>query len=438
MLALRKLLSVTTQFVNYFFTLFPEPFYPQTKKFQFQINIMGSIQKFLEIDSKSPPAGLTDDQIIADLQCFRPVTSERNVWAFWDRGIAKCPTWSQRNVISWVRRLDPSWTVRVLDLVDNSPAHVLKYIHRSFLPEALLRKRMTGSHKGQHSSDLVRVPLVYVYGGVWMDIGFKLFKSLDSLLWNALEDPTTPYEVAIFNLAGPGITLVFNGLFAARKGSHCMRYWHTIFQEVWKNAVISQGLHQHPLLRHLPEFQLVSAGQSPSYALFGDYIAQALCLERLRHLTDPQTGWDGPHFFANHVLVFDCIPEIFLAEELTGWNGRRQFELLSCPYGNDAARENPRYEDAEAFLNTILDRCVFWKFSHGLPIPGRQYLAAIWDQPENCDADRMPGTFAARLLWASEHLEQTRELVPIKIPLFTKAIFVGGILEVAQPPTTGS
>lgn len=36
------------------------------------------------------------------------------------------------------------------------------------------------------------------FGGIYMDVGTILFRSLDEVCWSALEDPSSPYEVAGF------------------------------------------------------------------------------------------------------------------------------------------------------------------------------------------------------------------------------------------------
>ena len=139
----------------------------------------------------------SDEEIIMQLKSYQaPTASEKNVWAFWDTGFDRMAPWTQRNVINWVRRLGPSWTVRVLDHVEGSPVHISKFVDASFLPEAFNNHTMTGPHVGPHSGDMVRLPLLYLYGGVWMDAGMMLFRHLDDVCWKTIEDPTSPYEMA--------------------------------------------------------------------------------------------------------------------------------------------------------------------------------------------------------------------------------------------------
>ncbi|EFW15953.1 capsule polysaccharide biosynthesis protein [Coccidioides posadasii str. Silveira] len=338
-----------------------------------------------------------DSEIIPDLQTFKPVSSsQRNVWAFWNRGLANCPQWCQRNVITWVRRLGPAWTVRVLDLVEGSPTHALKCLPSSFLADAVINQKMTGTHVGPHSGDLVRLPLVYLYGGVWIDVGTFLFKSLDTLRWNLLEDPNTPFEMAGYGFPmGPESSIFYNGFIAGRKGSLCIKYRHDIFLEVWKGVTNCDSMRNHPLLKHLPKYQVPAPeGERPIFT-------------RLKDLT---TGWDGPEFFENRTLILDG------------------FELLST-FREGASPDDEQYQEADAFVKSVLEMCSILKASHGLVVHGREYLATIWDQPENCDADRKPGTFAAYLRWASEHFEQSREVPLTTMTIVKDALLVGGITD---------
>ncbi|KMP06313.1 hypothetical protein CIHG_01665 [Coccidioides immitis H538.4] len=329
--------------------------------------------------SKYNPGRLVVAELGTPRGTFKPVSSsERNVWAFWNRGLANCPQWCQRNVIIWVRRLGPAWTVRVLDLVEGSPTHALKYLPSSFLADAVINQKMTGTHVGPHSGDLVRLPLVYLYGGVWMDVGTFLFKSLDTLCWNLLEDPNPPFEMAGYGFPmGPESSIFYNGFIAGQKGSLCIKYWHNIFLET------PQG---------------------------------------------PTTGWDGPEFFENKALILDGVRDVYWAQILTNWDGRKQFELLST-FREGASPDDEQYQEADAFVKSVLEMCSILKASHGLFVHGREYLATIWGQPENCDADRKPGTFAAYLRWASEHFEQSREVPLTTMTIVKDALLVGGITD---------
>ncbi|KAL8745346.1 MAG: hypothetical protein Q9190_002507 [Brigantiaea leucoxantha] len=374
----------------------------------------------------------SDSEILSQLQTFQPVTdSEKNVWAFWDKGLLNSPPWNQRNVISWVRRLGPEWTVRVLDRVEASPVHISLFVDAKDFPEAFNENTMTGPHIGPHTADLIRLPLLYRYGGVWLDVGFMLFRHLDDICWNTLADPDTSFEMAGFKVTFDARTsMIFNGFIAAKRGNPCIKYWHDIFLKCWEGTTTTEGMHKHPLLAHLPKYEPPGANPFFTYAQFVDYMAQVFCLERLRNLEDPSADWDGPEYFEKKILLFDCGKEIYWAMRMTMWDGRRQFNLLATAKEGNVNRSEQAYRDAEAFVEGILQNSSTLKLSHGLVIPGREYLATIWDQKENHDADVKEGTWAAYLRWASENYCASWKMARVKMPPIEEARQVGGILEV--------
>jgi hypothetical protein len=112
----------------------------------------------------------------------------------------------------------------------------------------------------------------------------------------------------------------------AAGGSVCIKYWHEIFRTLWDGATSCAGMHSHPLLAHLPVYEPPSLNRKRPpfmYAQFADYLAQVFCLERLRHLVNSKMGWDGPKFFKEKVLLFDCVTEVYWVQRLTDWNGRK-------------------------------------------------------------------------------------------------------------------
>ena len=113
----------------------------------------------------------SDQEVTEKLTKFSPVTSEKNIWAFWHAGLKSMPGWCQRNVANWVRLCEPSgWAVRVLDSVPNSENYILKYVPASLLNEAFVNGEMDGPYFGPHSADLLRGACLYLHGGVSMDV----------------------------------------------------------------------------------------------------------------------------------------------------------------------------------------------------------------------------------------------------------------------------
>lgn len=380
----------------------------------------------------------SDSEILAELKTYRPIdkASERNIWAFWDQGLANCKPWCQRNIIGWARRHSTRWTVRVIDMVDGSPNHYSNYFSEpaSFFPDALLHRTMSGDHAGPHAADLIRLPLLYLYGGVWLDVGFLLFRDLDDLCWHTLIESSSLDELAGFKMTiSPSLAMFWNGFIAARKGSRAIKLWHDMFLKIWNGRNSCKELHSHPMLRHLSRYEVPSStGQPPAFAYedYVDYLAQMFCLERLRHLRDPSQDWDGPQFFDSRVLLFECVSEVYWAQHLTHWDGRKQFNMLSCLHD----LTEPGYFEAEKFIQDVLSNSSTMKISHGIPTDQREYLARIWDEPANEDADCRAGTFAAYLRWASIYFQQSKKLTRVKLPVNVESILTGDLLEVLGEP----
>lgn len=165
----------------------------------------------------------SDAEILQSLTTRAPITSEKNVWTFWDSGVLSMPAWCQRNVVNWVRLLGPSWTVRVLDAtVPDSANHALSWVDEKLLPECFVKGTMSGIYTGPHSADFLKTATLLSYGGVWLDVGVFLFRHLDAVCWDKLEDEKTPFRVSV-----PWMVQLHmaNHFVAARKGDPFVARW---------------------------------------------------------------------------------------------------------------------------------------------------------------------------------------------------------------------
>ncbi|KAI1334098.1 capsular polysaccharide synthesis protein-domain-containing protein [Xylariaceae sp. FL0016] len=376
----------------------------------------------------------TDDQIAAWLQTRHPVTSEKNVWAFWDSGFSQMAPWVQRNIINWVRRLGASWTVHLLDKVPGSETNVSHFVEDAFFPDAFNNGTMDGPHVGPHSGDLVRLPLIWKFGGVWIDAGTFLFRHLDDICWRQLEDPSSPYEMSGFAIEmRPDEDFMLNGFVAARRGNPFIRRWHDIYLALWDGVTNAQGFHKHPLLRHLPLLcPPVDKMNCPDLSVmmegFSDYMASFMCLERLRKLVDPSDGFDGPEYWSKSILLFPALQETYYFQQVTGWSGKRQFDLLTAKRSGEGVVKDDTWQAAESFVHDALANTSTMKLSHGPPGALESFLADLWDSQEYQHTDSAEDTFAAYLRYGSVHLDQTRNMKPIAMRL-PDDILRAGILE---------
>lgn len=160
-------------------------------KFTIPERFQSQLQEVQALDPRS------DDEILQSLATYRPVTSEKNIWAFWHSGVLAMPAWCQRNAVDWVRVCGPDWTVRVLDNTPGSPGYALGYVSEDLLPEAFVRRTMDGPYVGPHSADFMRGACLVQHGGAFMDVGCLLLRPLDDFVWDQLAAPGSKYGVAV-------------------------------------------------------------------------------------------------------------------------------------------------------------------------------------------------------------------------------------------------
>ncbi|KAI1400091.1 capsular polysaccharide synthesis protein-domain-containing protein [Hypoxylon fuscum] len=369
-----------------------------------------------------PPEKLdlrSDEEIAAWLQTRHPVTSDKNVWAFWHSGYNHMPPWVQRNIINWVRKLGPEWTVNLLDRIPGSETNVSHFVDNSFFPDCFNDNTMDGPSIGPHSGDIVRLPLIWLYGGVWIDAGSFLFRHVEDICWKKIEDPESPYEMAGFAIEmRPGVEIMLNGFIAAKRGNPFIKRWHEIFKALWDGTTNCQGFHKHPLLRHLPLLcppadRLNLPDLKVVMEYFTDYLSQCMCFERLRKLVDPSDGFNGPEYFSKKMFICKALQETFYFQQVTGWSGTRQFELLATKRTGDDAVKDEKWQAAEQFVHDALANTSTMKLSHGPPGALESFLADLWDSEMHHNKDNEEGTFAAYLRYGSVHFDQTREMEQI-------------------------
>ena len=93
----------------------------------------------------------------------------KRIWTYWQGDVPKS---IQKNIDTW-KRLNPTWTIHLLN--NNN---LQTYLHPNDLPSTFYNDIETP----QYSSDIVRVIMLYTYGGVWLDASIVLLKPLDWVL----------------------------------------------------------------------------------------------------------------------------------------------------------------------------------------------------------------------------------------------------------------
>jgi hypothetical protein len=129
-----------------------------------------------------------DQQLLPDVDVSRcpPITSNtKRIWTFWKGGIKNMPIFIQENIKMW-QLVNPDWEVRALHHIDeHDECHISKFINRglSFVPIHLDEMSIP------KQSDAVRIALIRLYGGVFMDVSILLFEPLEINFWNYVDRP---------------------------------------------------------------------------------------------------------------------------------------------------------------------------------------------------------------------------------------------------------
>ncbi|KAH7366947.1 hypothetical protein B0T11DRAFT_251948 [Plectosphaerella cucumerina] len=398
----------------------------QTAKF----SIPKSATKLREVPSSQLDLR-SDEEILSELGTFRPVNGEKNVWAFWDKGLEAMYPSYRCTVVNWVRKLGPSWTVRLVDLIDDSPNNVYRYIDQEWFPDCFNHRTMDGAHAAQHAADLVRLPLLFEHGGVWMDVGNMLHTHLDDLFWNHLTASDSPYEIGLWIITGQ-IRKEWgsfgNYMIAARKGSEFIRNWHNGYKELWRGRTNADGFHKLPLMK---DIGLAEGMRDWDFAdkvvHMSDYVAQMLVGDRTKNLLDVRTGWNGREYFENKVFLVEGIRNGILGAIRTAYDGKRQVDLFTTPLDDPSPEKRAA---AEKFVVEVLEESHMYKVYHnsagGLPA-----LGDLVKKREFWDADHRPGTYGELYRYGTVHWASTRVVEPLTPEPATEQMF-------RATPTTAS
>lgn len=350
----------------------------------------------------------SDEEVDHDLFNPKPVSDEKNIWFFWHSGLGKMHGYTRRTVRNWHRRFSKKgWVVRVLDFESGSPLNVAHYldIHDTdVFPKAFTDSSVGGHHSYQHISDLVRFPLLLKYGGVYADVGMVQIGDLDRV-WNAtIGDPSSPYEVFTYNMGGPEERGMANYFLASGRNNPFFLRCHKLLLALWAEdggKTSTEGMHASPLLKGIA---LLDTGNSfeengrtysreETAKMLTDYIIQGQVITMVMGLIDPEDGWNGPKYVAEHIYAYDYMVGSQLINEITAWDGPKQFELMSLPVAKPGEEESDDQRLARKIIEDCLSKSFGMKLATGIivRIMG-ETLSSLWRNNEG--SDNVPGTYA--------------------------------------------
>jgi hypothetical protein len=192
-----------------------------------------------------------DSEIDYDLLHPKPVSDEKNVWFFWHSGYTHMHPYTQRNIRAWHRRFSKQgWTIRVLDRQPGSPLNVANFLDikdPETFPKAFLDGTIGGDYAPQHTSDLVRWPLLLEWGGVYADVG-----DLDRLWVQTVGNPASRFDVLSYNAGGVEARSLTNYFLASRRNNPFFLRCHQLLLKLWAadgGKDNTDGMHSSPLLK---------------------------------------------------------------------------------------------------------------------------------------------------------------------------------------------
>ena len=354
-----------------------------------------------------------DFEVDDGLLHFNPVSDEKNIWFFWDTGYEQMHPCAKRTVRAWHRRFfKQGWKIRVTDRLPGSPlniAHLLDVDDPDVFPRAFAEGTLSGTYAPQHTSDLVRWPLLLKYGGVYADVGLIQIGDLDRL-WNmTVGDPTSRFQVLSYNAGSSETRFLTNYFLASGRANSFFARCHRLLLELWaaeggKNS--TDGLHSSPLLRGVP---LIGAALAEDVQKsLSDYNVQGQVMSMVMGLVDEEDGWNGPEYVADHVYAIDFLVGSSLYNEMTAQNGLKQFELMSLPLPKDDEVESADQKLARGIVEACLQRSFGFKLAHGLTVKViGDTLGSLWRKHEG--SDNIRGTHAhwlrhATMYWNQDHV----------------------------------
>ncbi|KAF1970196.1 hypothetical protein BU23DRAFT_404086, partial [Bimuria novae-zelandiae CBS 107.79] len=336
-----------------------------------------------------------------------------------------------RNVLNWYRRYAPlGWTIYVVDTVPESPLNISCFIDTtspSVVPNAFQKGELDGRYAAQHTSDLVRFPLLLRYGGVYMDVGILHFGDLDWLWTEKIANPDSQYEFAGFTMgAPPEISAVNFWLMSGRDNPLVARAHHILLQ-LWEGKTNTNGASRHPLVNHVPlmrvpqEVAVEDDGEGKllmNDEAMTDYAVQIQCLGAAQRWLDEHDGWNGPEYVREKCWLYSMIDHAFVHEQSTNWTSKNQHELFSLHLPGPGEEET----DDQKLARTIVEKAVgeSWcmKLGHGFSAKlfGADTLGMLWRKHDGTDCEE--GTYGGWLRWAEVHCRQDSVPKPLDISPF--------------------
>lgn len=363
-----------------------------------------------------------DSEVDVDIHHPRPISDDKNVWFFWHSGYETMHPYTKRNIRAWHRRFSKQgWVIRVLNLCPGSELNVSNFLDTKdpeIFPLAFTEGTIAGHHAAQHTSDLVRFPLLVKYGGIYADVGLIMIGDIDRLWHATVANQASPYEVISFKFDGVALTNYFLG--SSRNNTFFLRC-HRLFLKLWQGKTSTEGMWNSPLLKGVPILRSPKGFEEngrnidieEASKILTDYIIQGQVISLVMGLVDSEGKWNGPEYSAKSIYAMDYMVGSQLINDMTAWDGPRAFELMSLSLPLDGESESHDQRKAREIVEACLGKSFAFKLAHGLILRVLgDTLGSLWRRHEG--SDDVPHTYAhwlrsGVLKWAQNELPPAME-----------------------------
>ncbi|PSN75403.1 hypothetical protein BS50DRAFT_568065 [Corynespora cassiicola Philippines] len=360
-----------------------------------------------------------------------PTRGSKHIFAFWDSGLESLPPYLKRNILSWYKRYSPlGWTIYVLDNITDSPRNVSNFLDttsRSVVPLAFTQRDVNGTYSAQHTSDLIRYPLLLRYGGVYLDVGILQFGDLDWIWTQHIANPSSPYDFAGFTMGDAPELSIVNFSFMAAADNPLVERAHRILLKMWEGKSSTAGMHGHPLVAHVPLLRVpqeVEVDDEASGKMkidderMTDYAIQIQAMGAAQRWVDDEEGWDGPKYVREKAWLLSMLDGAFVHEQMTSWSGQKQFDLLSMDLPAPGDEETAEQALARKVVEGVVGKSWCLKLSHGISAKlfGGDTLGMLWRKYDG--SDNVDGTYGGWLRWAQVNRTRETPPEPMRIPVY--------------------
>lgn len=260
-----------------------------------------------------------------------------------------------------------------------------------------------------------------------MDVGILQFGDLDWLWTKKIANPDSPFDFAGFTLGDAPQLSIVNFFLVSTPNNPLIRQAHRILLKLWEGKTNTTGMHKHPLVSHVPLMRVPQevvvddegAGKMViNDEAMTDYAIQIQCMGAAQRWLDEENNWDGPTYIREKCWLRSMLEGTFAHEQLTGWSGKRQHELLSLHLPKVRQEESEDQKLARIIVEKVVGESWCLKLGHGFSAKlfGGDTLGMLWRKHDGSDYE--VGTYAGWMRWAEAHCKQTVVPRSMEIPVY--------------------